>query len=243
MTIRRKPVFGNAPQPRYSPLVPHPLAHIDTWIFDLDNTLYPASCNLFAQIDAHMGAFIMELLDVDAVEARRVQKGFFHAHGMTLRGLMTEHGVDPHDFLAKVHDIDVSVVEHDAALVAALHALPGRRLVFTNADVPYAERVLDRLGLADSFEAIHDVHAMDYQPKPAAAAYAQLCAVHGIDPKRAIFFEDMARNLAPAHAIGMTTVWIDNGSEQGPNVGGKFIDYRITDLGAWLGGVVEELAA
>lgn len=223
--------------------MPHPLTHIDTWIFDLDNTLYPASCNLFAQIDAHMGAFIMNLLSVDAVEARRIQKGFFHAHGMTLRGLMTEHGVDPHEFLARVHDIDVSVVEHDAALVAALHALPGRRLVFTNADVPYAVRVLDRLGLADTFEAIHDVHAMDYQPKPAAAAYAQLCAVHGIDPKRAIFFEDMARNLAPAKAIGMTTVWIDNGSEQGPAVGGDFIDYRITDLGAWLGGVVEELAA
>ena len=223
--------------------MPHPLAHIETWIFDLDNTLYPASCNLFAQIDAHMGAFIMELLQVDAVEARRVQKGFFHAHGMTLRGLMTEHGVDPYVFLAKVHDVDVTVVEHDAALVAALGSLPGRKLVFTNADVLYAERVLDRLGLADSFEAIHDVHAMDYQPKPAAAAYAQLCAVHAIEPTRAIFFEDMARNLAPAKAIGMTTAWIDNGSEQGPAVTGDFIDYRIGDLGAWLGGVVAELEA
>lgn len=221
--------------------MPHALAHIDTWIFDLDNTLYPASCNLFAQIDDHMGRFIMELLGVDAVEARAVQKGFFHAHGMTLRGLMTEHGVDPHDFLAKVHDIDLSVVEHDAALVAALGALPGRRLVFTNADLPYAERVLARLGLEDAFEAIHDVHAMDYQPKPAAAAYARLCDRHGIDPNRALFFEDMARNLAPAKAIGMTTVWIDNGSEQGPAVAGDFIDYRITDLGAWLGDVVAEL--
>lgn len=221
--------------------MPHPLADIDTWIFDLDNTLYPASCNLFAQIDTHMGRFIMDLLGVDAEEARAVQKGFFHAHGMTLRGLMTEHGVDPHDFLAKVHDIDVSVVEHDAALVAALRALPGRKLVFTNADVPYAERVLARLGLEEAFEAIHDVHAMDYQPKPAAVAYAQLCAVHGIDPARAIFFEDMARNLAPAKAIGMTTVWIDNGSEQGPAVAGDFIDYRIKDIGAWLGEVVAEL--
>lgn len=231
-----------ATAPRYDPRV-HPLSNIDTWIFDLDNTLYPASCNLFAQIDNHMGRFIMDLLAVDAAEARRIQKGFFHAHGMTLRGLMTEHGVDPHEFLAKVHDIDVSVVEHDAALVDALARLPGRKLVFTNADVPYAVRVLDRLGLADSFEAIHDVHAMDYQPKPAAAAYAQLCAVHGIEPTRAIFFEDMARNLAPAKAIGMTTVWIDNGSEQGPAVEGGFIDYRIVDLGPWLTEIVGELRA
>ena len=221
--------------------MPHALAHIDTWIFDLDNTLYPASCNLFAQIDAHMGSFIGEMLDVGPEEAHRIQKGFFHAHGTTLRGLMNEHGVDPHDFLARVHDIDVSVVEHDAALVDAMQRLPGRKIVFTNADLPYAKRVLERLGLEDSFEAIHDVHAMDYRPKPDAHAYDRLCAQHGIDPTRALFVEDMARNLPPAKAIGMTTVWIDNGSEQGPEVAGDYIDYRIGDLGAWLSGVVAEL--
>ena len=221
--------------------MPHALAHIDTWIFDLDNTLYPASCNLFAQIDAHMSSFIGEMLDVGPEEAHRIQKGFFHAHGTTLRGLMNEHGVDPHDFLARVHDIDVSVVEHDAALVDAMQRLPGRKIVFTNADLPYAKRVLERLGLEDSFEAIHDVHAMDYRPKPDAHAYDRLCAQHGIDPTRALFVEDMARNLPPAKAIGMTTVWIDNGSEQGPEVAGDYIDYRIGDLGAWLSGVVAEL--
>lgn len=221
--------------------MPHPLAHIDTWIFDLDNTLYPASCNLFAQIDRHMGSFIGEMLKVGPEEARRIQKGFFHAHGTTLRGLMNEHGVDPHEFLGRVHDIDVSVVEHDAALVDAMQRLPGRKLIFTNADLPYARRVLERLGLEDSFEAIHDVHAMDYRPKPDPHAYARLCADHAIDPTRAIFFEDMARNLPPAKAIGMTTVWIDNGSEQGPDVAGDYIDYRIDDIGAWLGCVVAEL--
>lgn len=224
-------------------LAMHPLAHIDTWIFDLDNTLYPASCNLFAQIDAKMGGYIQTLLNVDAEEARIIQKGFFHAHGMTLRGLMNEHGVDPHHFLGHVHDIDVSVVEHDAALVAAMTRLPGRKFVFTNADLPYAQRVLARLGLDDHFEAIHDVHAMEYRPKPDLHAYDHLCATYAIDPQRALFVEDMARNLPPAKAIGMTTVWIDNGSEQGPDVAGDYIDYRIGDLGAWLGGVVAELEA
>ena len=221
----------------------HALSHIDTWIFDLDNTLYPASCDLFAQIDQNMGQFIMDLLDVSAAEARVVQKGFFHAHGMTLRGLMNDHGVDPRTFLDKVHAIDLSPVAHDAELVAAMAALPGRKLIFTNADVDYAERVLEKLGLADAFEAIHDIHAGDYQPKPAALAYDQLCKTYAIDPARALFVEDMARNLAPAKAIGMTTVWIDNGSEQGPGEFRQSIDYTVPDLGPWLARVAKELAS
>ncbi len=222
----------------------HPLAAITTWIFDLDNTLYPARTNLFAQIDRKMGAFIGDLLGVDAVEARRVQKDWFHRHGMSLKGLMIEHQVDPHHFLALVHDIDLSVVDHAPVLVAAIDRLPGRKLIFTNADTPYAEKVLARLGLADAFEVIHDIHAAGYRPKPDRQAYEELCATHAIDPARALFVEDMARNLVPAKAIGMTTVWVDNGSEQGPaDTPPDYIDYRITDVGDWLAGVVAELEA
>lgn len=225
-------------------LIAHPLAHVDTWLFDLDNTLYPAATNLFAQIDARMGAYVSRRLGVDAAEAHRVQKGFFHAHGTTLRGLMNEHDVDPHDFLGDVHDIDVSVVAHAPDLVGAIAALPGRKLVFTNADAPYAEKVLDRLGLGAAFEAIHDVHAMAYLPKPDPRAYRGLCDAYSVDPARALFVDDMARNLAPAKAIGMTTVWVDNGSEQGPaHVAPDFIDYTVSDVGAWLSGVAAELAA
>jgi putative hydrolase of the HAD superfamily len=217
------------------------LDHIDAWIFDLDNTLYPASSSLFPQIDKKMGAYIQRLLQVDPVEAHRVQKELFHSHGMTLPGLMARHQVDPHHFLADVHDVDVDVVAPHPELATLIARLPGRKFVFTNADAPYAERVLARLGLSDSFDALHDIHALSYVPKPQPDAYAHLCQAHGINPKTAIFFEDMARNLAPAKAIGMTTVWIDNGSEQGPGSTREHIDYTITDIGSWLAEVVAAL--
>ncbi|SFP73973.1 pyrimidine 5'-nucleotidase [Sphingomonas rubra] len=215
------------------------LAHVRTWIFDLDNTLYPASANLFARIDARMTAFIGELLRVDPIEARRVQKAYFLGHGTTLAGLMAEHQVDPHAFLDYVHDIEMEVLEEDLPLAAALARLPGRKLVFTNGDRPYALKVLDRLGLGGSFEGVHDIHAMDLAPKPQASAYAGLCAAFAIDPATALFVEDMARNLKPAKAIGMTTVWIDNGSEQAADADRSFIDYTVPALTPWLHEILE----
>ncbi|PAX07225.1 pyrimidine 5'-nucleotidase [Sphingomonas lenta] len=216
------------------------LAHIRTWIFDLDNTLYPARCNLFEHIDRRMTAYVARLLDVDEVEARRVQKMYFHGHGTTLAGLMADHGVDPHAFLADVHDIEMDVLEEDAPLAAAIARLPGRKLVFTNGDKPYALKVLDRLGLGGSFEGVHDIHAMDLVPKPEARAYRSLCDAFDVDPTAALFVEDMARNLKPAKAIGMTTVWVDNGSEQAPgDADVSFIDYTITELAPWLDEIQE----
>jgi len=212
-----------------------PLAHIDTWIFDLDNTLYPPRANLFAQIDERMGAFIMRLVGCDAVEARRIQKAFFHDHGTTLRGLMDGHGVAPAEFLAFVHDIDMDVLEADRQLIDGIARLPGRKLIFTNADAHYAGKVLDRLGLGGAFEAIHDIHAMQYRPKPEPESYARMCAALGVEPARALFVEDMARNLTPAKAIGMTTVWVDNGAESGGyQADTAAIDFRIADVGEWL---------
>ena len=219
------------------------LSHIDCWIFDLDNTLYPASANLFAQIDINMGTYIQNLLGLDPVEAHRIQKELYHSHGMTLPGLMALHGVDPHDFLGKVHDVDVDLVAPHPELAELIGRLPGRKFVFTNADAPYAERVLARLGLSESFDAMHDIHALAYVPKPQPPAYASLCNRYGIDPTRAVFVEDLARNLVPAKAIGMTTVWIDNGSEQGSGSERDHIDYIISDVGSWLAQVVAALEA
>jgi putative hydrolase of the HAD superfamily len=183
-------------------------AAIDTWVFDLDNTLYPASCNLFDQIHRRMGEFIAELLGVDLEEAKRLQKIYFREHGTTLRGLMTVHGIDPAAFLDHVHRIDLSPVPRDAALAAALAALPGRKLVFTNGTVRHAENILSHLGIAGHFAGIFDIAACGYVPKPDPAGYAELVRRHAIDPRRAVMIEDMAKNLAPAAALGMTTVWL-----------------------------------
>jgi len=221
-------------------MLPFALRHIDCWIFDLDNSLYPASTNLFALIDARMNAFIQQLLGCGEAEARAVQKSHFRDHGTTLSGLMASHGVDPRTFLDYVHDIDLARLSADPRLVAALDKLPGRKLVFTNGDETYARRVLDRLGLGNAFDGLHDIHAMNYVPKPDPRAYAAICERYGITPERALLVEDMARNLAPAKALGMTTVWIDNGSEQASHrADPAFIDYHIADIGLWLSELAE----
>jgi putative hydrolase of the HAD superfamily len=217
------------------------LVHIRNWVFDLDNTLYPARVNLFERVDARMNAYIRRLLGVDAVEARRVQKAYFHGHGTTLAGLMADHGVDPHDFLADVHDIEMEMLEADAPLAAAIARLPGRKLVFTNGDMPYALKILERLGLGGSFEGVHDIHAMALVPKPSPRAYTSLCDAFAIDPAETLFVEDLARNLKPAKAIGMATVWVDNGSEQVPGDDDRaYVDYHVTDLAGWLEEILEQ---
>ena len=216
------------------------LDHIRTWIFDLDNTLYPASADLFARIDARMTDYVGTLLGCDRDEAYRLQKSWFLGHGTTLAGLMAEHAVDPHHFLTHVHDIEMDVLEENAPLAAAIARLPGRKLVFTNGAGDYAARVLGALGLGASFEGIHDIHAMSLVPKPDPSAYAGLCAAFGLDPAECLFVEDMARNLKPAKAIGMTTVWVDNGSEQAADPDRGFIDFTTTDLTRWLRAVLEE---
>ncbi|WP_375398694.1 pyrimidine 5'-nucleotidase [uncultured Sphingomonas sp.] len=215
------------------------LSPIRNWIFDLDNTLYPARANLFAQIDARMTEYIARRLNVDEEEAYSVQKAYFFGHGTTLNGLMAEHDVDPDDFLAFVHDVEMDVLEDNAPLAATIARLPGRKIVFTNGDARYAGRVLDRLGLGATFEAVHDIHAMGLVPKPDPACYRGICAAFAIDPAASLFVDDMARNLAPAKAIGMTTVWVDNGSEQASYAARDFIDFTTDDITLWLNQVLE----
>ena len=217
--------------PRYVPL----FGHVIDWIFDLDNCLYPASTRLFELIDERMGAYIERLLGVDSSEAKRVQKAHFHAHGTTLAGLMRDHRVDPHHFLEDVHAVPLDRLSRDERLAVGLARLPGRKLIFTNADEPYARRVLDALGVGDHFAEMHYIHAAELRPKPDRHGYELMLDRFGIDPRRATMVEDMAQNLKPAKELGMTTIWVDNGSERG-NHGHHpdYIDLTITDVGEWL---------
>lgn len=215
-------------------------AHIRDWIFDLDNCLYPASAGLFELIDERMGAYIQRLLDCDPVEARRVQKHHFHTHGTTLAGLMKEHGIDPHDFLGDVHSVPLDRIQPDVRLASALQRLPGRKFVFTNGDSTYARRVLEAIGVHERFDDLHDIHASSYRPKPDPHGYELLCERFGIDPAQALLADDMAQNLRPAKALGMTTVWVDNGSERGTHGVGDFIDLRIDNVGEWLERILGE---
>ncbi len=215
--------------------VAEPCRDTDVWVFDLDNTLYPADCDLFSQIDKRMKAFIANLLKVDYEEAHRVQKAFFRSHGTTLRGLMTHHGVNPAEFLAYVHDIDFSPLSRRQRLETALDRLRGRKFVFTNANTSYAERVLDRLGIRRHFEAIFDIADAGFVPKPDIAPYRELIARHGIDPIGTVMVEDLARNLAPAAALGMTTVWVPNGMElSGLGADDGHVHHVVENLETWL---------
>ncbi|MFZ1680460.1 MAG: pyrimidine 5'-nucleotidase [Rhizobiaceae bacterium] len=183
-------------------------AHVSDWVFDLDNTLYPHHTNLFAQIDVRMTGYIADLLSLPPEEARVLQKDFYREYGTTMRGLIERHGIDPDDFLQKVHDIDYTWVAPNPALGAAIHALPGRKFIFTNGDRRHAERTARALGILDHFDDIFDIIAAGLMPKPAQVSYDLFLAAHGVDPKGAAMFEDLARNLAVPKALGMTTVLI-----------------------------------
>jgi putative hydrolase of the HAD superfamily len=182
--------------------------HVDTWIFDLDNTLYPASCNLFAQVDSRMSEYIAKTLGVPREHARHLQKAYYRQFGTTLAGLMRVHKLPPGPFLEYVHDIDLSVVPELPELVAAIEALPGRRLIFTNGSRRHAENVARRIGALHLFEDICDITALGYVPKPERAAFDGLLRLHGVAPAQAAMFEDMPHNLEVASELGMTTVLV-----------------------------------
>ena len=184
------------------------LRHIDTWLFDLDNTLYPAESGFMGEIVVRMTDFVEKVTGLPREEAFKLQKTYLAEHGLTLKGMMLNHGVDPAEFHAIFHDMSLEALAHDAPLLAALERLPGRRLIFTNADEEHAERVLAHLGLAHLFDDVFHIGSAGYEPKPSPEAFTRIGAAHGIDPTVTAFFEDAERNLAPAAHLGMTTVLV-----------------------------------
>jgi putative hydrolase of the HAD superfamily len=185
-----------------------PIAQARVWIFDLDNTLYPAECNLFAQVDQRMGEFIAKYLGVPFPYARHLQKSYYRQFGTTLAGLMRVHKMEPEPFLDYVHDIDVSVVPDAPQLRAAIDRLPGRKLIFTNGSRAHAERVAGKLGILDLFEDISDIASCGFEPKPSAAAFDAMIRRHNVTAPEAAMFEDMPQNLEVPHTLGMATVLV-----------------------------------
>jgi putative hydrolase of the HAD superfamily len=183
-------------------------SHVDTWVFDLDNTLYPHHLNLWQQVDERIREFVGKFLDVGREEAFRVQKDYYRRYGTTMRGLMTEHGLNPDDFLDFVHEIDHSPLTPNPTLGAAIEALPGRKLILTNGTRKHADAVMRRLAIHHHFDGVFDIVAAELEPKPLPQTYDRFLKAHGVDAASSAMFEDLARNLAVPHALGMTTVLV-----------------------------------
>jgi len=182
--------------------------HINTWIFDLDNTLYPHHLNLWQQVDLRIRDYIVDFLKVTQEEAFRLQKDYYRRYGTTLRGLMEEHGLDPDKFLAMVHQIDHSPLTPNPALGAAIAGLPGRKFILTNGTRGHADAVMERIGIAEHFEDVFDIRAAELEPKPRRVVYERFLTRHRVEAARAAIFEDLARNLEVPHALGMSTVLV-----------------------------------
>ncbi len=224
---------------------------VEAWVFDLDNTLYPAETDLFSQINNQIASYVAKLLDLGKEEAMAQQKAYYHEYGTTLRGLMIEHNIDPDDFLRHAHDIDYSGVAANPALGEAIAALPGRKFIFTNGDRPHAERTAAALGITDHFEDIFDIVAADLLPKPNRETYELFLDRTGVSPARAAMFEDLQRNLDVPHKLGMRTVlivpsgtrelfadsWDLEGQDASP------VDFVTDDLSGFLGAVNGALSA
>jgi len=189
------------------------LTHVETWIFDLDNTLYPVTKTLLADIDRHIGSFVADFLGVERDEARRIQKAYFRTYGLTLKGLMVEHGLDPARYFDHMNREDLYDMAPAPDLAAAIARLPGRRLVYTNSSAGHTAMVLERLGMAELFEDVFDIAASGYVPKPYPESLDALCRRFAVAPERACMVDDIARNLAPAAARGMSTVWLETDAE------------------------------
>lgn len=212
-----------------------PLGAVETWIFDLDNTLYPASCRLFDQVQARMNLFIATRFGLSPEEAAERRRTYFHEYGTTLNGLMAVERIDPHEFLGFVHDVDLACVPANPVLAAAMARLPGRKFVHTNGSVPHAERLLAHLELAGSFSGIVDIVAAGFEPKPAFAGYRELMRRYDVAPATAVMVEDMARNLVTAAELGMTTAWLRNTIEWAAiDAEGDHIHHVVDDLAGFL---------
>ena len=210
---------------------------IDTWIFDLDNTLYSADSGIFQQVHELMGKFVSNHLNIGINEAKKIQKKYYKEHGTTLKGLMDNHGVEPDYFLAEVHKLDYSIVNSNKNLNNELNKLSGKKIIYTNANMQHTLDVLERIELSNFFDEIFDIKMANYIPKPEIAPYEEIIKKYNLNPNSSAMFDDIAKNLVPAKKVGFTSIWIDAGYENFSDdikSSKKFLDYSTTDLHLFL---------
>ena len=215
---------------------------INTWIFDLDNTLYSADSGIFQQVHRLMGEFISNNLNLEISEAKKLQSKYYKQHGTTLRGMMDNHGVDPDYFLDEVHRLDYSIVGPNQLLNDELEKLEGRKIIYTNANEKHVLDVLKRINLSDYFDEIFDIKLANYIPKPEIKPYEQIMELFKIDASRSAMFDDIAKNLVPAKKVGFTPVWIDAGYENFSDdieASRDYLDYQTRNLSLFLKDVNE----
>jgi len=213
---------------------------INTWIFDLDNTLYSADSGIFQQVHELMGKFVSSHLDIDIEDAKIIQKKYYKQHGTTLRGMMDNHGVDPDHFLAEVHKLDYSIVGPNLRLNEELKKLKGRKIIYTNANMQHTIDVLEKIELSNFFDDIYDIKMANYIPKPELAPYEQMIKQFDINTDSTAMFDDIAKNLVPAKNVGFTSVWIDAGYENFSDdikASKKYLDHETTNITEFLGDV------
>ena len=219
------------------------LNKIDSWVFDLDNTLYSAETGIFDQVDKLMGEYIVKYLNVDISEAKIIQKKYFKEHGTTLKGLMDNYNIIPEHFLDEVHKLDYSIIKPNLELKKALNKIKSEKIIFTNANRSHVNAILDRLEINGAFDGIFDITDANYIPKPEMISYENLIKKFNIDKNKTIMFDDIAKNLVPASKIGFKTVWIDTGKENySDDIANsrKYLDYETTDLPLWLNSIIKE---
>ena len=216
---------------------------INTWIFDLDNTLYSADSGIFQQVHKLMGEFISKNLKMDMVEAKKLQSKYYKQHGTTLRGLMDNHGVEPDYFLDEVHKLDYSIVGPNEILNKELEKIQGRKIIYTNANKKHVVDVLERINLANFFDEIFDIKMANYIPKPEIRPYEQIIDIFNINPSSSAMFDDIAKNLVPAKKVGFTPVWVDAGYENFSDdiqASKDYLDYSTRNLSSFLKDINEE---
>ena len=217
---------------------------INTWIFDLDNTLYSADSGIFQQVHKLMGEFISKNLKMDIVEAKKLQSKYYKQHGTTLRGLMDNHGVEPDYFLDEVHKLDYSIVGPNEILNKELEKIQGRKIIYTNANKKHVVDVLERINLANFFDEIFDIKMANYIPKPEIRPYEQIIDIFNIKPSSSAMFDDIAKNLVPAKKVGFTPVWVDAGYENFSDdiqASKDYLDYSTRNLSSFLKDINEEI--